>query len=81
MQALRSGAQFSLHHGHVWSFSDGTLPEKGCACCVPQVQDAAWTGGIRFLFEEIWDCGTARTIPFLERNRTLDCAGPVRCFS
>jgi hypothetical protein len=221
-QALRSGGQFSLRHGHVWTFGDGTLPEKGCAWCVPQVYDAAWTGGIRleaeisytsrplrsvwgandgchdpletlgsdfcsgtvecpgspplaadgcyenadvrvcpdamaappvagqnpfcteikvtascsgfnqgrmscwtdpqgelqcpyndgdqpsdcialeadpacgfiksecvegavdnrgicFLFEETWDCGTARTIPVLERNRTLDCAGPVRC--
>ena len=221
-QALRNGGQFSLRHGHVWTFGDGTLPEPGCAWCIPQVYDAAWTGGIRleveiryssrplrsvwgandgcyglletlgsdfcsgtveclgspplaadgcyenadvrvcpdamaappvagqnpfcteikvtascsgfnqgpmpcwtdpqgqlqcpyndgdqpsdcialeadpacgfiksecvegavdnrgicFLFEETWDCGTARTIPFLDRNRTLDCAGPVRC--
>ncbi|MFB1486878.1 MULTISPECIES: conjugal transfer protein TraN [unclassified Thiocapsa] len=43
------------------------------------VEGAVDNRGICFLFEETWDCGAARTIPFLERNRTLDCAGPVRC--
>nr|WP_242467405.1 conjugal transfer protein TraN [Thiocapsa imhoffii] len=43
------------------------------------IEGAVDNRGICFLYEATWDCGTARTIPFLEHNRTLDCAGPVRC--
>lgn len=35
--------------------------------------------GLRYVFEETWDCGTLHGIPGLERTSSLDCAGPVRC--
>jgi conjugal transfer mating pair stabilization protein TraN len=43
------------------------------------VEGATDQRGICFLHEETWDCGIPQTIPVLERVRTLDCAGPVRC--
>ncbi|TVQ85894.1 MAG: conjugal transfer protein TraN [Chromatiaceae bacterium] len=44
--------------------------------CVEGARDNA---GNCFVHEEQWDCGSLYGVPVLERQRELNCVGPVRC--
>jgi len=62
--------------------TDCTALEQNPQCgfiksaCVEGAQDA---NGHCYLHEETWDCGALARIPVLDRQSTMNCAGPVRC--
>lgn len=43
------------------------------------VGGAAGQSGTCYVSEEVWDCGSAATIPTVVKNQKYNCAGPVRC--